>query len=42
MSVAQAAEQLLEVVQNRRERGEEPGEEENVCFPAHALLLLDN
>lgn len=27
MTVAQAAEQLLEVVQNLRERAEEPGEE---------------
>ncbi|KAK3561680.1 hypothetical protein QTP86_012563 [Hemibagrus guttatus] len=32
MSVAQAAEQLLEVVQNRRERGEEPAiTEDTVC-----------
>lgn len=40
MTVAQAAEQLLEVVQNRRERAEEPGEEENVGYPALTLLLL--
>lgn len=35
MTVAQAAEQLLEVVQNRRERAEVPGKEENVFATLH-------